>query len=153
MGGGQVRGLRVPVHHHGPAPPVRGRGDGPLHAQGHRGHLRGGSSAPATHGAETSVGEGEQEHDRGADEPGPESRYGPVRHRKQRVSPRHHGAGGKSLPQLNSSILTTLTGVTHPLKPVTILVPLESQISLRSHCRRTGWNGFLRFEKGIFPRH
>ena len=82
-----MRSLRVPVHHHGPAPPVRGRGDGPLHAQGHRGHLRGGSSASETHGAETSVREGEQEHDRRPDEPGPEGRHGAVRHREQRLPP------------------------------------------------------------------
>ena len=48
----------VSVHHHGPATAVRGRGDGALHAQDHRGHLRGGSPASEADGAETLVREG-----------------------------------------------------------------------------------------------
>ena len=44
LGGGQVRRRRPPVHRHGPALALRGRGHGRLHAQDHCGHLRGGPS-------------------------------------------------------------------------------------------------------------
>ena len=93
MGGREVRRRRLPVHHHGPAPAVRGRGDGPLHAQDHRGHLRGGPPATAADGAAPPVRARRQAHDRRADEPGPEGGPRAVRHREQRLSARHHRPG------------------------------------------------------------
>ena len=53
-----MRFFWLPVHHHGSAPAVRGRGDGPLHAQDRGGHVWGGSPAPEVDGAKTSIGEG-----------------------------------------------------------------------------------------------
>ena len=37
--GGKMCFVWLPVHHHGSAPAVRGRGDGPLHAQDRCGHV------------------------------------------------------------------------------------------------------------------
>ena len=73
-----MRGLRLPVHYHGPAPAVRGGNHGALHAQDHRGDVRGGPAAPEVDGAETLVGERRKVDDRGADEPGPEGSDGSV---------------------------------------------------------------------------
>ena len=93
VGGREVRRRRLPVHHHGPAAAVRGRGDGSLHAQDHRGHLRGGPPAPAADGAAPPVRARRQAHDRRSDEPGPEGGPRAVRHREQRLSARHHRPG------------------------------------------------------------
>jgi len=81
-----MRLVRTPVHHHGPSPPLRGRGHGPIHAQGDCGDLRGGPAVAAAHGAAASLGAGEQTHDRRSDATGPEGNYGAVRHREQRLA-------------------------------------------------------------------
>ena len=82
-------GGRPPVHRDGPSAALRGRGDGGLHAQDHRGHLRGGPPAAETHGAEAPLRARLQADDRGPDEHGQEGLNGTVRHREQRVTSGH----------------------------------------------------------------
>ena len=78
LGGGQVCRGGAPVHRDGPALVVRGGGDGPLHAQGDRGDLRGGPAAAETDGAAAPVRARLQADDRCSDEHGPESCHGTV---------------------------------------------------------------------------
>ena len=59
---------------------VHGRGYGQLHAQNHRGHVRGGLAVAEADGAAAALREGVETDDSGSDVPREERGHGAIRH-------------------------------------------------------------------------